>query len=107
MPADSIPGLIRWMKRQALAYRDWTRKHGDRYRIQDADRLMEWILDLDLSDVYVDGQIIAALASQVERMRERPYGLEEDRWDDIVDWLYQLPESLRDFAALEKMRAAG
>lgn len=103
-----MEGLIQWMKRQAQSYRDWALATQNRYRLKDAEDLLDWIEDLDFSDIEEglakDPVVFAAVISPVERMTKHAYTQEEDRWDDIVDWVCQIPGSLEGYLELYRRR---
>lgn len=103
--------LISWMKREAQSYKDWASAVQVRLRMEDAQNLLDWIEELDFSDIEPDlarnPKLLRAVMSPVERIKRRRYEQEEDRWDDIVDWLFQIPGFLRGLVELEGRQADG
>lgn len=103
--------LISWMKREAQSYKDWASAVQVRLRMEDAQNLLDWIEELDFSDIESDlarnPKLLRAVMSPVERIKCRRYEQEEDRWDDIVDWLFQIPGFLRGLVELEGRQADG
>ena len=111
--------LLQRMVDEAEAYAAFAQASGNELLMFDAEGLLEWVngqAALSMRQSVQDAlesapfaeeallKLLRAVESPLDRIKRRNATDEAQRWSDLVDWLYQMPGSLRNLLELEGLR---
>jgi len=105
---------------EAEAYAAFAQASGNELLMFDAEGLLEWVngqAALSMRQSVQDAlesapfaeeallKLLRAVESPLDRIKRRNATDEAQRWSDLVDWLYQMPGSLRNLLELEGLQS--
>ncbi|REJ32800.1 MAG: hypothetical protein DIU82_11725 [Bacillota bacterium] len=112
--------LLQRMVDEAEAYAAFAQASGNELLMFDAEGLLEWVngqAALSMRQSVQDAlesapfaeeallKLLRAVESPLDRIKRRNATDEAQRWSDLVDWLYQMPGSLRNLLELEGLQS--